>query len=698
MRARLILLCLSLLAFLSPAAKADENAVRASLLSTQMSVAPGEDVTLALRLDHADGWHTYWRNPGIGEATELDWSLPEGWSASGIDWPTPVKIIGLGDALTGHGYDGVIHLPVTVSVPEDAPVGETVALSARADWLMCTKEICIPGGADLDIELPIDADGGQGDDAVRALLDAQSMPTTREDWTLTAARDGETLTLSIGADADLAGAHFFPGSELVLFSADQGWAGGGAQSIALEIDDWFEGPTDRLDGVIAYSDAAGRYQGVTVDVPVSEASSGGLFAAPGAQGGGLGAGVAGFLAAAVFAFLGGIILNLMPCVLPVLSLKAISLIKSADKDPGHVRRDGWIYTAGVLAAFVVVAGALVLARGLIEGAGWGFHLQNPFVVLSLAMVMAVVGYNLLGVFEIGGAFTGAGSNLTEGNTTSASFFTGALAVVVATPCTAPFMAAALGYAMVQPPLVAIAVFLALGLGLAFPYLVLTHWPAARNHLPKPGAWMVTLRQVLAFPMFGAVIWLIWVAGAQRGIDAMALGLIAVLALGLAAWALGKLQQRGARASWSATALVSTLLAFVSIGAVSATAGLGGGAAASGLHAREAPYDPQVLETLLADDASVFVYFTAAWCISCKVNERVAINIDSTADLFADRGVTVMVGDWTNQDIAITEKLAQYDRVGVPLYLYYPSGERSGDARVLPQLLTPDIVRDAILAG
>jgi thiol:disulfide interchange protein DsbD len=424
------------------------------------------------------------------------------------------------------------------------------------------------------------------------------------------------------------------------------------------------------------------------------------------------------LAVAVgFALVGGLILNLMPCVFPVLSIKAVALAGSGGLTRAEMRAQGWAYTAGVLVCFVGLAALLLVLRAAGHAAGWGFQFQSPVFVLLMALLMLAVGLSLSGVWTVGGSVTGVGSSWAAREGPSGSFFTGVLAAVVATPCTAPFMSAAIGYALSQPAAVTLAVFAALGLGLALPYLVLSEWPAMQRRLPKPGAWMDTLKQALAFPMYASAAWLAWVLVQQAGSDGLAVLLAAAVLLGFAAWLHGRQafasRARGATAVAGALALVAVVggawavreaAGNEALNAAGASAGALASATSPGASVGAAnaspasltgwePYSPERLQALRAEGKPVFVNLTASWCITCLVNERVALHTDRVEAAFVEAGVVRLKGDWTRGDPRITALLAEQGRSGVPLYLMYPA---SGGAPVLlPQLLTPDIVVEAI---
>ncbi len=691
--------CLIFFTFLLSATVAQAQ-VAGELVSADKGAQPGSRTAVALKLTHDPGWHTYWVSPGIGEATSIEWTLPEGWIASDIDWPVPVKIYTQAGDVSGHGFEGVAYLPLDLIVSADAPVGETVTLGANVKWLMCEYEICIPGGAELELALPIVGETPTPNADVQAALAATPMPEAGEGFEISATRDGELMTLTVEADAEFSDPHFFSFDELVWHDAVQEYAlSDGKLEATLPIDSYYEPEITTLSGVLAFTDGDGHYRGLLINAPLTTANSTGVGAASAKNvtSGFGGLSTLGVGQALLFAFIGGLILNLMPCVLPILSMKALGLANAGGLEAAAVRQEGWLYTLGVVVSMVALAVLLLAACAALGAVGWGFHLQNPMVVLALALTMVAVGLNLLGVFESGLGLTGAGQNLSKGHSAGASFMTGVLAVVVAAPCTAPFMAAALGAALIQPAPIALSIFAMLGLGLAFPYLLIALSPATRRWLPKPGAWMAVFRQLLAFPMFATAIWLLWVVGGQRGSDAMTLGLIAILLLGIGAWGYGGLQKSQRRLPWAVTTGAAVLLlpwVFLQIDKLN-PADASAPTATAEAPFEEVAYSPAALDAALEDGRPVFAYFTADWCVTCKVNERVAIKTATAAAAFKENGVTVMVGDWTNQNPDITEILMRYERAGVPMYLYFPPGASADEGQLLPQILTPSLLAGAV---
>lgn len=690
------LLALALLSQ-APALAAESAAVSsprvtATLLSSRDAVAPGERFQVALVQKIAPGWHTYWRNPGdSGEATRIDWVLPAGMSAGEIQWPAP-KALPV-EPLLNFGFEGEVLLPVEITVPETARPGERLTLQANATWLVCEK-ICIPEEGAFTLELPV-GPASAVDEAAQARIDAARAALPKPaSFRGRLVADGEKLALSLpglsGAVADL---RFFPVSDtLIEHAAPQAAtsAGDGA-TLQLIRSSAFKIENAELDGVITFSEG-GVARALTLAADVDPAlvtasadgaaapRSGVLRASVPVQGADL-----SFWAALAFAFAGGLILNLMPCVLPVLFIKALGFVQVARASRAEVREQGLLFLCGVLATFLVLAGIVIVFAALGSSVGWGYQLQSPPVVIALAVVMTLIGFNLLGAFEVGASAGGIGQGLAGRGGRIGAFMTGALAVVVATPCTAPFMGAAMGYAVTQPPAVALFVFMALALGFALPVVALSFAPGLLALLPKPGRWMVILKQAFAFPMFATAIWLIWVASVQSGPAGVLVALVAVLAAGFVVWLLGV--ARGTRAQL-ATSAIAVLVAlgtgwFVLQGAVPSATGQ---ARAGDMEA----WTPERVAALQAQGRPVFVNFTAAWCITCLANERVALSRQEVKDAFAALGVAYLKADWTNRDATIARALAEQGRAGVPLYLFYPAS-KGGQAEILPQLLSADMI-------
>ncbi len=665
----------ALLCALAPAvACASESApvvspqARVSLIADRNVVAPGETLRVALRIALAPGWHTYWSNPGdSGLPAELALTLPPGASATPLTFPTPQRMpFG---PLVNFGFTGEVLLPFTVTVPAMLTAGDSFALAAEARWLVCEK-VCIPEDGAFLLEMPV---GTAVRSAAAPQLDAAQAALPRPaPFTATAGFDGGAGQLHVTdpalTQATVRDAFFFPTAMGVLDAAAPQALSVRDGAITLRL---VRGQADAawpLQGVLAITDGAGRRVGYQVSA--SQVAVSLPAAAP-----------ASFAQALLFALLGGLILNLMPCVFPILAMKAMGLARLGGAQARAVRLEAASTTLGVVLSFLVLAGLMLGLRAAGTAVGWGFQLQSPWVVAALAWLMLAVGLNLSGVFAVGGA-VGLGSGLASRGGHLGSFATGALAVVVATPCTAPFMAAALGSALLLPAPLALAVFVALGLGMAAPYAALALFPGLAALLPRPGAWMERLRQVLAFPMYAAAAWLLWVLAQQAGADGLALGLAGALLVALAAWLAGfstRLPRlAGAMAVVAALALLPALV----------TSRAPGPAAAG-----NEPWSAARVTALQAQGRPVFVNVSAAWCISCKVNERVALDTDTVRAAFARADIAYLSADWTNGDAAITALLRAHGRAGVPLYLLYPAG--GGAAKLLPEILTPGIVLAAL---
>lgn len=667
--------------------------VTATLLSGRDSVAPGERFHVALVQKLAPHWHTYWRNPGdSGEPTQIHWTLPAGARAGEIAWPAPRAI--RVDPLVNFGFEGTVLLPVEITVPAEAKPGESFSLKAEATWLVCEK-ICIPEEGSFSLDLPVaaasrtDAAAQQRIDAALAALPKPAGFRGR----LTADGDGLALALP-GLPADASDLRFFPFSDtLIDHAADQPATLGKAARLLLARSGGFELEKPEVAGVLTFNEGGeARALVLAADADpallAGEAGPGTAASPPAAvripipaQGADL-----TLLAALAFALAGGLILNLMPCVLPVLFIKALGFAQTAHRSRAETREQGLLFLCGVLLAFLVLAGAVIALGALGSSVGWGFQLQSPPLVIALAVVMVLIGLNLIGAFEIGGSVVGVGDGLASRGGRLGAFMTGMLAVVVATPCTAPFMGAAMGYAVTQPPAVALSVFMALALGFALPVVALSFAPGLLRLLPKPGRWMLVLKQAFAFPMFATAIWLIWVASVQTGPQGVLAALVAVLAAGFVVWLVGVTRGSLARRVFGTALSVLVVIGAGWFALENAVPGANTEARAGAVEA----WSPERVAALQAEGKPVFVNFTAAWCITCLANERVALSRQEVKDAFARLGVTYLKGDWTNRDSRIARALAEQGRAGVPLYLFYP-GARDAAPEVLPQLLTPDTV-------
>jgi thiol:disulfide interchange protein/DsbC/DsbD-like thiol-disulfide interchange protein len=681
---RLLLLLAVLLA--TPAAAQDAPApkVHARLVAEDKAVAPGGGITVALEEKIAEGWHTYWKNPGdAGAPTEIAWTLPPGWKAAAIQWPRPKRLpVG---PLMDYGYEGTPWLLTRLTAPADASGNATI--KAAVSWLVC-KQICIPEETVLTLTVPVGTaapDPAVAKDfaAARALLPVASP------WKITySIGSGGALGTNLdlyAAAPSLAAAHpttadFFPARGGLIRNAAPQLVGYAKDGLVLRLTPAavFKPVSALLDGLLVLTSSDGSVQALEIQaapgpVPTVE------FTAPAS-----GDDISLWLAIA-FAFVGGLILNVMPCVLPILAMKALSLATHGKDGRG----ESFSYAAGAVVSFAALGLAIVLLRSGGSAIGWGFQLQSPIAVAAFALLVFAVALNLSGLFEVGSVTAGEG--LASRGGLVGAFFTGVLAVAVAAPCTAPFMAAALGFALTQGALPALAVFVSLGLGFALPFLILGIWPRALAFMPKPGAWMLTFKQFLAFPMYAAAAWLVWVLAQEAGPRGVALVLGAMILLALAAWLWSVTRDLGARGRGiGALAALAVLIA-----ALYGVAGLQGSVtapAASTSKLGEA-YSPEKLASLRVANRPVFVDATAAWCITCLVNEDAVLSRGPVKAAFAARNVAYLVADWTNQNPQITALLKENGRSGVPLYLYYAPG--AATPVILPQILTESAVLAAI---
>lgn len=682
--------------------------VEAELAPQTTTAAPGGTTYVALRQKIVPGWHTYWRNPGdTGLPTTLEWTLPAGWRAGPIVWPAPGRYV-LG-SLMNYVYETEVYLPVPIEVPANAKPGPAT-LKAKASWLVC-KDICIPETADLTVSLPVAAATPAPNPKFGAAIAntlAEAPKPSGLKATYGVGKDGIRLTVT-GAGvkgADVSRAYFYPFEPGFVEHIKPQWAARGPDGLTLAIppDPEFKAPKGDISGVLALG--PGKSFEITAKPGAPLAGAEGLTPLASTEGTGGGGGgetaapalKGGVLAALGLAFLGGLILNLMPCVFPILSMKAAALAGHAEH-PGEARAQGLAFLAGVVLSFVGLAAALIAARAAGEAVGWGFQLQSPVVVASLALVMLLAGLNLSGVFEVGLSAQGAGQGLAAKSGLAGAFFTGVLAVVVAAPCTAPFMAGAIGWAFTQPPAVTLVVFVALGLGLAAPFLAVSLVPALFKRLPRPGAWMSRFRQVMAFPMYGAAAWLAWVFALQAGVSALAFLFAAAVVIAFAAWAWGA-SQGGGKVLLPRVAAAAGVLAaipLVALGAGQKAPVATQTADAPGAPLPTEPWSPERVEALRAEGRPVFVDFTAAWCVTCQVNERTALAGKGVADAFARTNAVYLKADWTNPDPRIAKALAEQGRSGVPLYLVYEAKPGS-PPKVLPQLLTEGLVVEALEAA
>lgn len=667
--------------------------VTAQLLLEKRAVAPGESFDVALELRMKDGWHTYWKHPGdSGEPTDVHWNLPPGFTAGDVRWPYPQKISMA--PLTTYGYEREVMLLAPFKAAPDAKPGTTARVTADVHWMVCEK-ICIPEDVTLLLDIPIgDRPVGPSEPAASAFAAMRAkLPIAAKGWNIAATVRGEQFVLRIeppqGVAIDRDVQFFAASGPLIEYSAPQKTnIDGRAVTMTLVRSPYLTGAPKRINGVLL---AANRIRGgqpaaFEFDVPFSPATPP-VRATPAVR--------PTLLFAIALAFAGGVILNLMPCVFPVVSLKVLGFVQSAGDDARRVRAHGLTFALGVLTAFWALGALLLALRAAGEEIGWGFQLQSPPFVAAMAFLLFGLGLSLAGLIEIGTPLTRLGGGGISGH--GSSFMNGILATVVATPCTAPFMGAALGYAVTQSAGVSMLIFTAVGAGMAAPYVALSAWPSLLRFLPRPGAWMLRFRQLTAFPLFATVAWLAWVFGHQTGIDGvlrLLLGLT-LLALGLWIWGQWVTLSAAARTRWTArTAGAAFIVAGLVLAVTSAPVAAAAPSPTPGEGIAWEMYSEERVAAHRAAGRPVFIDFTAAWCLTCKVNERIAFSSSEVHELVKARNIAMLKADWTNSDPAITRALAAFGRSGVPLYVLYEA-DPAAQPRLLPEVLSPAIVVNAL---
>lgn len=674
-------------------ASAQERHAQIRLIPETTHPQPGGPIYIAIEQTLDPGWHSYWVNPGdSGEPLRVKWTMPGGFDAGPVEWPTPVKV--MTGPLASYGYTGKTILLQEIGVPQSVPDGP-LTLAADIDILVC-NDICIPESGHYEVTL--NGPGEAQDNA--ALIDEayNRMPVTYD--TFVKYEEGEG-NIFLSFDPPIRGIlqkSMKADTALTFIPYDWGVVDNTAQTVS-DIDNANEPvltvtqkrgdrPLEALKeirGLLAYTDDFGNAQSLSFEAIPAAAAKAEPTPPPVKTSPAPRENKTSFSAAILFALMGGLILNLMPCVFPVLSLKALKLVRMGGEERAHARLHGLLYTAGILAAFAAFALTLMGLQAAGAGVGWGFQLQNPGFVAFLSYLFFIIAINLAGCFEI--TVSIGGRNLAREHGYAATFLSGVLAAAVATPCTAPFMGAAMGYALAQPASVALAVFMALGLGLALPYLALSFVPALQKILPKPGPWMEGFRKAMALPMMAAAAWLAWVFLQQTGRTGLLLLLagMAFLALGIALLKTGRRFLR-IPAGVLLLAALYPMVAAPPLAPRSATGGDGWVAYTAAEFAR-----------LESGDDPLFVNMTAAWCITCKLNERAALHAENVQRLFRENGVVAVKGDWTNYNAEITAYLQSFGRDGVPLYVYYGPRKdgRRPDPVVLPQILTPSLVEKTI---
>jgi len=671
--------------------------VEAQLISEVMTIQPGKSFTIALRMKMDEHWHTYWRNGAdAGLPTEIVWTLPDGFKAGELQWPFPENINT--PPLVTYGYHDQIFLLTEIDAPADVSPGEKITISARADWLEC-EEVCIPGGVDLILNMEV-AEGAAKitEKWVKDFSDTRVLLPLKDSGWKFAANEKDSQLIVQGQspdwfDSDLGNVYFFPYEfGLIEYAKPQvAEFKNGLLNLKVIRPEGAEKMT--VEGILV-SQNGWRGQGSEKShyIKIEEQSE---LQGTSTESVGFGS-IFYYL---LLAFGGGIILNLMPCVLPVLSLKIMGFVQQANEDKSQAWKHGAVFTLGVLVSFWVLAGSLLVLRAGGEQLGWGFQLQEPVFLIILSAFLFLFGLSMFGVFEIGTSLTTIEGKTGNKKGWVGSFVSGVTATVVATPCTAPFMGSALGFALTQPEWVSMSIFTFLGLGMAFPYVLLASIPSLLKFIPKPGRWMESMKEFMGFLLLATVLWLLWVLGLQAGANMVIVVLGALLVISVAGWIYGRwgnlaMPQKSRNISTALAVIITIVTLVFTIDSIDTFAETPqGNMATSSEGIQWQNYSESLVSELHNSGQAVFIDFTAAWCLSCQVNERVAFSSEEVQNKFTELGITAIKADWTSRDDKITKALAGFGRNSVPLYVYYPAGKNQ-EPILLPELITPGIVLDA----
>lgn len=701
---RLIILCLIILTIIPCSLYAQwdqqELHVDARLVSEVNTIQPGASFWVTIRLQMNDGWHTYWRNPGdAGLETTIKWQLPEGFNVGELNWPYPYRISE--PPLMAYGYHDTIYLLTEFKVDQSVKTDQVVFLKAYVSWLECA-DVCIPGNANLKVRLEVkDAPMEINEHYIETFAKARAhLPITSEGWNLQAAVDGNRLTIQAAAPEwlkhNLGEINFYPyKASFINNVAEQKVTKQDNQfQMNIELAKMDPQIPDTVKGVLVSENGwrgPDSERAMEVIIPLSEdiravsTSSSEL---------------SNIWLALLFSFIGGIILNLMPCVLPVLSIKIMGLVNQAHEKHSKSWQHGGIFTLGVLVSFWILAGIILILKAGGTQLGWGFQLQSPVFLIILSAFMFLFGLSMFGVFEIGTSLTTIGGKTQGRSGLGGSFLSGVTATIVATPCTAPFMGPALGFALTQPAYVSLLIFTFIGLGMSAPYVLLTSIPALLKFVPKPGRWMESMKQFMGFLLVATVIWLLWVLGLQAGSNVVALVLFVLLVTSIGAWIYGRW---GHLAMPKKTRVVSTLIAVILIISANAYAVVNVDTYAVSMTTQTAtagegiewkPYSDEAVEQAKKSGNPVFIDFTAAWCLSCQVNEQIAFSSEEVQNRFRELNIQSFKADWTSHDEKITRALAKYGRNSVPLYVLH-SGNHNDEPKILPEIITPGIILKAL---
>lgn len=698
-----------------------QDPIRFELIGENTSIQPGHPFWVALHFDIEDRWHAYWKNPGdSGFPTEIDWNLPEGYEVNSLEWPYPQRLENNGSI--GFGFENSATILAQITPAASDSLHSSAPIEAKIHWLVCSDESCLPGETTVKIQLPVSsATPTQNQEKIDFFLKSRRLlPQKNANANISIHEGRINLSLKMSSDNPLTIAYFCPNEEGII----------DAKTAPLIIPNsespneytFLLSPKNKImpSGVkgVLVTEASGFVEAFDIDLPLSDELSiigmndreEGISQAelelgqiiqteprlPSPQDfdGGIGL-------ALLFAFIGGIILNLMPCVLPVVSFKILGFVKMAGKSRTQIFKHGLAFSAGVLLSFWTLAGFMLVLQAYGQSVGWGFQLQEPVFVGALAGLLLLLALSLFGVFEMGTSLTSLAGNVRGKSQSSAltgSFFSGILATAVATPCTGPFLGSAVGFAVTLPTFWALLIFTSLGLGMASPYLLLAAFPSMLRFIPKPGAWMNIFKEVLGFVMLATVLWLVWVFSAQTSSLSIFLLLVSFFILSIGAWIYG---HWGSAINKKSVRMVATLIATFCLGLAGYAVILSTSPELiaieevnnPNLHTDWEPFSPERVAELQAQGVPVFVDFTAKWCLICQAN-HIILSTNHVEQAFKDKGVVKMKADWTKNDPIITEALKQFGRNSVPLYILY--GTRpSAQPTILPQVLTPDIVTEEV---
>lgn len=684
----LLLLFAAYLSFTPFTPLAAEEPLQFTLISEEKTVQPGHPFWVALRLKMQDHWHSYWKNPGdSGMPTAIQWDLPEGFTAGGIEWPYPQRFDI--DSLIGYGYEGEAWLLTQITPSQGVKLDQPLVLKAHVRSLVCSDSSCLPVNEELSLTLPVSSEAPELEQKwIQAFQQARNQ-VPHNDWAVKAERSGDSIRMTLTSpdknNKKFDKVNFFPEKMMPVEGPTEVQnLNEGEYQITFKADSTIS----HLKGVLLLSHPQEK-TAIALDVPLGNEIA--LADPLPSQESELDAHYDSFFLALLLAFIGGAILNLMPCVLPVMSFKILSFVKMAGQNRSRTIQHGIAFSAGVVVSFWVLAGLLLLLQFYGHSVGWGFQLQEPLFIALLAALLLVFALSLFGVFEIGTSVMGLASDAQQRvSGLLGSFSSGILATTVATPCTGPFLGSAVGFAVTLSPILALLIFTSVGLGMAAPYLALTAFPSLLRFLPKPGAWMVTFKELMGFLMISAVLWLTWVFGAQTSSLGLFLLLSSFFLITFACWIYGKWVSfpRTKAARWIGLTAVLLCLALSGYTMMKA-------AHPSSIASEELAYEsdwetfsPERVAALQEQGIPVFVDFTAKWCLICQAN-HVVLSMPEVKAAFKRQGVVKMKADWTRGDPVITTALKKFGRNSVPLYLYYGGGHLP--PRLLPQVLTPEIV-------